>query len=98
MQIGHACAMWCNFQLLRMGEPGQIWLVDMISMAASRERETVALQGERSGAAGLGARSQVSMSRTGMGQPSRQPVTRPICLHCAIDCQCEKGTQSFLSS
>jgi hypothetical protein len=64
-----------------MGEPGCIWLVDMISMAASRERETVALQGERSGAAGLGARSQASMSRTG-----------------TVDCQCEKGTESFLSS
>lgn len=75
--------------------------MDMISIhdiAPSREHATVVLQDEWSGAAGLGARSQASMSRAGVCQQDRQPVTRPICLHCAIDCQCSKGTESSFAS
>jgi hypothetical protein len=64
-------------------------------MAASRERETVALQGEWSGAAGLGARSQASTSRTGMGQPSRQPVTRPIFCTVQLTASVRRGQNLF---
>jgi hypothetical protein len=35
------------------------------------------------------------MSRAGMCQQGRQPVTRPIFLHCANDCQCEEGNRVF---
>jgi hypothetical protein len=91
----------CHVVQLAIIAHGRAWLVDMISIrdiAPSREPETVVLQGKWSGAAGLGARSQASMSRAGMCQQGRQPVTRPICLHCANDCQCSKGTESSFSS
>ena len=35
------------------------------------------------------------MSRAGMCQQGRQPVTRPIFLHCANDCQCDEGNRVF---